>query len=256
MAVGPTLAPVQVASARKGADLGVLQRAARLAAPDVLAATKTLPLSEALQPLVPGGALQRGTTVGVSGCGSTTLALALGAAASAAGSWLAVAGLPTLGLATADELGICLQRLLVVADPPEAAWATVVAALLDAVDLVVAVPPARLRGGDARRLQARARERGAVLCTVDDAWPRPADVRLTVTGAGWSGPTGAGSGRLESRLVEVVTGGRGAAGRERRLPLWLPGPEGAVTAVTGSVVAEPGVAGPGGEGRPDLAATG
>lgn len=255
MAAGPAPAAVQVASPHQGADLGALRRAGTLAAPDVLAATKTLPLPEALQPLVPGGALRRGTTVDVSGSGGTTLALALGAAASAAGSWLAVAGLPALGLAAAGDVGICLQRLLVVADPPDGSWATVVAALLDAVDLVVAVPPARLGGADARRLQARARERGAVLCTVGDAWPRPADVRLTVTGARWSGPTGAGSGRLQARRVEVLAGGRGAAARERSHPLWLPGPDGFVTAVTGPVVAEPAVTGPVGD-SPDLAATG
>ena len=253
MAVGPALAAVEVASPRTSGDVGALRRAGALAAPDVLAATRTLPLPEALRPLVPGGTLRRGTTVGVSGGGGTTLALALGAAASAAGSWLAVAGLPALGMAAAGEVGICLSRLLVVADPPEGSWATVVAALVDAVDLVVAVPPARLGASDARRLQARARERGAVLCTVGDAWPAPSDVRLTVTGASWSGPTGAGSGRLEARRVEVVGGGRGAAARERRLLLWLPGPDGTVTAAAPPAAAGPTTVEP---VRPDLAATG
>lgn len=229
MVAGPALAAVQVAGPRRGADLEALRRAEVLAAPDALADTKTLPLLEVLQPLVPGGALQRGTTVGVTGDGATTLALALGAAASAAGSWVAVAGVPALGLAAAGEVGVCLERLLVVAEPPEGSWATVVAALLDAVDVVVAAPPSRLGATDARRLQARARERGAVLCTVGDAWSHPADVRLTVSAASWSGPTGAGSGRLEARRVEVLGGGRGAAARERRCSLWLPGPDGTVT---------------------------
>ena len=250
---GSTFAAVQVAKSRRGADLGALRRAEALATPDALAATKTLPLSEALQPLAPGGALQRGTTVGVSGSGGTTLALALGAAASAAGSWLAVAGVPALGLAVAGEVGICLQRLLLVADPPAESWATVVAALLDAVDLVVASPPARLSGADARRLQARARERGAVLCTVGGVWPQPADMRFTVTGAGWSGLTGAGSGCLEARRVEVSGGGRGAAARERRVSLWLPGPDGAVVAVTEPAVTEPAARPP---VRTDLAVAG
>ena len=258
VAVGPTLTAVQVAAPRTGADAGALRRAAALAAPDVLAVTKTLPLQGALQPLVPGGALRRGTAVGVSGGGGTTLALALGAAASAAGSWLAVAGFPALGLAAAGDVGVCLERLLVVADPPEGSWATVVAALLDAVDLVVAVPPAHLGAGDARRLLARARERGAVLCTIGDAWPAPADVRLTVTGADWSGPTGAGSGRLEARRVEVVTTGRGAAAQGRRHLLWLPGPDGAVSAVAGPAGSRPAVDGPAGDepARPDLAVAG
>lgn len=222
VAAGPELAA--------GSDLEVLRRVEAHAAPDALALTRTLPLVTALQPLVPGGALRRGTTVGVVGPGATTLGLALGAAASAAGSWSAVAGVPDLGLAAAGELGLALERLLVVADPPEGSWATVVAALLDAVDLVIARPPARLGGSDARRLQARARERGAVLCTLGGTWPQPADVLLTVTAASWTGATGAGSGRLAARRVEVVGGGRGAAARERRLSLWLPGPDGAVTA--------------------------
>lgn len=250
-AAGSALAAVQVARSSPARDLDVLRRAEALSTPDALALTKTLPLLEVLQPLVPGGALRRGITVGVDGPGSTTLAVGLGAAASAAGSWTAVAGVPDLGLAAAGELGIVLDRLLVVADPPPDAWATVVAALLDAVDLVLVRPPARLGAADARRLQARARERGAVLCTLGDAWPHPADVRLTVATSTWVGPAGAGSGRLEARRVEVVGGGRGAAARERRLTLWLPGPDGTVTAV-----AEPVVAGPTLPVRTDLAAAG
>lgn len=245
---GSALAAVQVARTSPVRDLDVLRRVEALSAPDALALTKALPLAEVLQPLVPGGALQRGTTVGVTGPGGTTLGLALGAAASAAGSWTAVVGIPALGLAAAGELGLALERVLVVADPPASSWATVVAALLDAVDLVIVGRPARLAGSDVRRLQARARERGAVLCTVGEAWPQPADVRLTVTAARWAGPTGTGSGRLEARQVEVVGGGRGAAARERRLTLWLPGSDGRVAAVAAPV--QPRSA------SPDLAATG
>jgi hypothetical protein len=230
---GPALAPRSPRrdGRRPDADLAALRRAEALATPDTLAGSRTLPVLEALAPLVPGGALQRGATVGVSGTGATTLSLALGAGASAAGSWLGVVGVPALGLAAAAELGVALERLLVVADPPPGTWATVVAALLDAVDLVVACPSGPVSAADVRRLGARARERGAVLCTLGDRWPAPVDVRLTVTGATWAGPTGAGSGRLEARRVEVVGGGRGAAARERRRALWLPGPDGSVAPV-------------------------
>lgn len=245
------LAAVQVAHPGRGAgDRGALRRAQALATPDALAATRTLPVPASLSSLLPGGALQRGTTVGIAGSGATSLALALASAASAAGSWLAVAGVPALGLAAAGELGVDLDRLLVVTDPG-ASWSTVVAALVDAVDLVVVRPPARLAGADARRLQARTRERGTVLCTLGDAWPQPVDVRLTVTGATWSGATGAGSGRLLARRVEVVGGGRGAAARERHVALWLPGPDGTVTAATPASAAPTGAH----PGR-DLAATG
>ena len=242
---------VQVAHRGRGpADLGALRRAEALGTPDALAATRTLPVPGCLAPLLPGGALQRGTTVGISGPGATSLALALGSAASASGSWLAVAGVPALGRAAADELGIDLDRLLVVTDPPPESWATVVAALVDAVDVVVVSPPARLAGADARRLVARTRERGAVLCALGRAWPQPPEVRLTVTDPSWTGVTGGGSGRLLARQVEVVGGGRGAAARERRLALWLPGPDGAVAAVAAPAGFRPGIV------RPDLAATG
>jgi len=82
-----------------------------------------------------------------------------------------------------------------------------------------------VRPGDARRLMARARERGAVLVALGQPWPESVDVRLTVTAAVWGG-LGQGNGHLEARQVEVVASGRGAASRERRLRLWLPGPQG------------------------------
>lgn len=248
VAAGSALVAVQVASPPRTADVAALRKAEARSTPDALAATRTLPLPEALAALVPGGVLQRGTVVGVAGPGATTLAMALGAAVSASGAWLAVAGVPTLGLAAVAELGVHLERLLVVADPPVESWATVVAALVDAVELVVVRPPARLAGADARRLHARARERGAVVCAVGDTWPQPADVRLTVTAPAWTGPTGGGSGRLEARRVEVVAGGRGAAARERRVPLWLPDRDGRVAVVADHRAVEPV--------RPDLAAAG
>jgi hypothetical protein len=107
----------------------------------------------------------------------------------------------------------------------------VVATLLDAFDVVLARPPSSSGVGpaDARRLTARARERGAVL-VVSGAWPEGAEVQLRVVAAGWEG-VGQGHGRLRGRRVEVVAGGRGAAARERRASLWLPHPEGGVRAV-------------------------
>src|SRR5205807_5430750 len=95
--------------------------------------------------------------------GSTSLALALAAGPSSAGSWCAAVGAPSLGLMAAAELGVDLARFPLVAAPPPAEWPTVVAALLDAIDVVLAWPPPYLRAGHARRLMARARERGAVL---------------------------------------------------------------------------------------------
>src|SRR5215207_8144567 len=135
-----------------------------------LADERLLPVVPALQPLLPGGGLRRGTTVAVT-C-SAALALALVAGASAAGSWVAAVGLPDLGIVAAAETGIVLERLALVPAPGARAWPTVVAALLDAVDVVLVRSPPGLPSAQARRLIARARERGVVLAPLGP-WPEP-----------------------------------------------------------------------------------
>ena len=225
-------------------DVEALHQAGEWARPVTLAGEQLLPVLSPLEPLLPGGGLRRGSTVTVEGGpGATTLALVLGAAASASGSWVAAVGLPALGLSAAAELGVALERMVVVTSPPVQVWATVVAALVDAVELVWVGLPRRVAAGDARRLAARARERGSVLVPLaargaiapaggrGAAWPQPADVRLVVASTTWAGLVGGGAGRLEARRVEVVAIGRGAASRERRVPLWLPGPGGQMQAV-------------------------
>jgi hypothetical protein len=225
-----------------------------------LADERLLPVVPALQPLLPGRGLRRGSTVAVSR--SAALALALVAGASAAGSWVAAVGLPDLGILAAAETGVVLERLALVPAPGARAWPTVVAALLDAVDVVLVRPPAHLPAAQARRLVARARERGAVLVPLGP-WSEPADLRLAVTSSAWHG-LGQGHGRLHSRQVEVAVTGRGPATRERRLLLWLPSPDGTIAAdlrvgsggPAGLALAGEGDA-PAGEGRsPGPAASG
>lgn len=199
---------------------GWLEDLAHRVRPVTLADERLLPVPSALEPLLSGRALRRGSTVVVAG--SVALALALVAKASADGSWVAVVGLPGLGVAAAAEAGIVLERLALV-PVPGANWTMAVAALLDAIDVVLVSPPPRVPTGEARRLAARAQERRAVLLPLGDAWPAPADLRLAVTASRWVG-IGRGHGRLEARRVEVVAGGRGAATKERRAKLWLPGP--------------------------------
>jgi hypothetical protein len=84
--------------------------------------------------------------------------------------------------------------------------------------------------GDARRLVAKARDRGAVLVTTGGSAGFTADVRLSVAAAAWEG-LGDGHGRLRARRVDVVANGRGAAARERRVSLWLPAADGGVKAL-------------------------
>jgi hypothetical protein len=216
-----------------------------------LADERLLPVVPALRPLLPGRGLRRGTTVTVSR--SAALALALVAGASAAGSWMAAVGLPDLGIVAAAETGIALERLALVPTPGARAWPAVVAALLDAVDVVLVRSPARLPPAQARRLAARARERGAVLVPLGP-WPEPADLRLAVTTSTWTG-LGQGHGSLQARKVEVLVAGRGAASRERRVHLWLPSPDGSIVPVASAG----GVAAPGAvdslEGPPPGSAT-
>jgi hypothetical protein len=200
-----------------------------LVRPVTLAGDRLLPVLPVLEPLFPAGGLRRGSVVSVAG--STSLSLSLLAAASGQGSWCAAVGMPSLGLAAAAELGVVLERFPLVASPARSSgaggWAWVVAALLDAFDVVLARPPSPVKGADARRLTARVRERGAVLVVPGGGWPEPAEVQLTVASASWEG-VGQGHGRLRGRRVEVVAGGRGAAARERRASLWLPHPEGGI----------------------------
>jgi hypothetical protein len=220
-----------------------------------LAGERLLPVVPALQPLLPGRGLRRGSTVAVGR--SAALALALVAGASAAGSWVAAVGLPDLGMVAAAEVGIALERLALVPAPDARAWPTVVAALLDAVDVVLVRSPAGLPAGQARRLAARARERGAVLVPLG-GWSVAPDLWLAVTASAWQG-LGQGHGRLEARRVEVVVGGRGAAARERRATLWLPAPDGTIAPAPGAAApapAGPRDPGPGAAARPALAGEG
>ncbi len=190
----------------------------------VLAGARTLPVLEGLAGMFPNGAVQRGATVVVDGGqGAVTLALGVVARATEAG-WATVVGVPDLGALAAVELGVRLERLALVPRVEAGQWATVVGALLDSVDVVVARPPAHLRAGDARRLSARARERGAVLVPLRPgrAWADGAEVRLVVTGGRWEGPV-AGDGHLTARRLTVTVSGRGAAARSREVAVWLPG---------------------------------
>jgi hypothetical protein len=197
-----------------------LRAVAARADPFVAAGDRRIPVMGVLGELLPAGGLQRGSTVavqGLPGSGSTTVALTLAAAATAAGEWAAVVdlavspGTGTLGARAATEAGVDLERLAVVPRVPTDRWGAVIAALLDGITVVVAAVPPRVRLGDARRLVARARERGAVLVAFGD-WPVEAAVRVHTGPGAWRG-LDAGSGLLEARElnVQVEAKGRGYA---------------------------------------------
>jgi hypothetical protein len=235
---GPRLlapgAPGAVPARRRPAPGSLRAIAAQADAP-APARERALPVPEELSGLLPEG-LRRGSTVGVTGPGATSLALATVAAASAAGSWVVAVGVEDLGLAAAAELGVALERLAVVAPPPSTEWGTVVAALVGSVDLVLVAPRERVRGADLRRLEARSRERGSVLVHLGDParWPAAHDLVLTVRSPRWLG-VGEGHGRLAARQVVVEAIGRREAARARRAELLLPGEGGRLAPAGGTV---------------------
>jgi hypothetical protein len=193
-----------------------LDNTARHARPVVLAGERVLAVPGPLGALLPGGAVQRGTVVAVDGdpgAGATSVVFQLAAAATAAGEWAAAIELDaSLGGLAAGEAGVELERFAVVRRVPPARWAAVVAALLDGISVVLAEVPAYARVGDARRLLARARERGAVLVAMGP-WPAEAALRLRAGGSIWRG-LDAGAGALAERDQRVHVDGRGAAARD------------------------------------------
>jgi hypothetical protein len=235
--------------------------------PGPLASELTLPVVGELTGLFPGGGLPRGATVllgplaapdtlgSASGTspyvpprrapGLTSLLLLLLAGSSSRGHWCAVVGLPELGLAAALEMGVDLERLILVPRPgSQGRWQSVVTTLLETVDLVCLAPETPVHPADARRLSARARERRSTLVVLDAAsppgaargllwagpgragrvlsrWSGPCDLRCAVRESSWSGLE-LGHGLLGLRQLEAEIGGRGAASRPRRGHLRLP----------------------------------
>jgi RecA/RadA recombinase len=185
----------------------------------VLAGERVVTVAGPLGALLPGGGVQRGAVVAVDGAvgaGATSVALQLAAAATAAGEWAVGVELDagragSLGGLAAHEAGVALERFAVVRRVPPARWAAVLAALIDGVGLVAAEVPVHARAGDARRLAARARERGVVLVALG-AWPAEAALRLRAEGSAWTVPE-LRPGLFGARELRVCVEGRGAVAR-------------------------------------------
>jgi hypothetical protein len=244
VSMGVAVAQVTPLSGEDIRQDGISQRAG-LARDGILAAgaisvlpdTDLLPVLPALRELLPGGALQRGSVVATGSWSLLCLALAAGPVAS--GAWCAVAGLPQLGVRAAADAGLDPGRLLLIPDLGQN-WPPVVASLLDGCDLVLLCPPARPSAQVRRKLEAAVRRYRAVLLVVGD-WDG-AQTRLRVTSQEWTG-IGAGHGRLRARRAQVVADGRGGWSRPRARWLWLPGPDGSVTAAAEGIgLADAGMA--------------
>lgn len=198
----------------------------------------TLPLLPAFGGLVPGAVVQRGSVVGCEGPAAVSLSLALAAGPSQQGAWVAVAGLPGLGLAAAAEAGVVLGRLVQVAAPQgsgpagqqqgqkwgDQQWGDVLAAMIDGFDVVLLGPGTQgVKPGTARRLVARLRARGAVAITVA-APVFGADLCFRAANPRWTG-LGQGHGVAQGRRVVVELTGRRVP-RARRAEMWLPAADG------------------------------
>jgi hypothetical protein len=174
------------------------------------------PVAEQLAPLFTFGGLVRGSLVGLS---SPALALDLLSPISQAGGWCAITGIPDLGLAAVAEAGLDLRRLVLIPDPG-AQWASVVATQLDGFEAILFRAPRRASITEARRLAARARERGSTLFVLGH-WPQQVDLSLRIEQSAWIGLSH-GYGRLTGRECTLLAEGRGAAARARRATVRLP----------------------------------
>jgi len=227
----PDLSPPDLSPQRSDALSDRLRAVAGLAqhvGTVTLAGQQVLPVAPTLQALLPEAGLRRGSTICIeavgANAGALTLAASLVTATVTAGSWCAVVDVPEFGVAAAHSYGLDLNRCVFVpsVETDAATWASVVAAFLDACDVVITRVPRRAHSSLARRLMARARERKSVLVAVD-AWPEVADVHLSIDHVTWCG-LGEGWGHLQGRQLRVAIGGRGAAARSRHVVVQQDGP--------------------------------
>lgn len=223
----------------------------------VMAAERVVPVDPVLAGVMPHGLVQ-GSTVTCTGGAATSLALLLVAEASRRGAWVGVAGLPGLGVQAAGEAGVDVERIVAVRDRPaprahgrveherrlgvpgagydDGTWGQVLAAMIDGFDLVLIGPGVQVRAGTARRVQARAQARGAVLVLAGEVAGFGADVHLRAD-ARWE-CLGDGHGHLRSRRVTVQAHGRRVP-RPRRDELWFPAADGRITSARTVAAAVP-----------------
>ncbi len=229
-----------------------------------LAHSRLLEVPPVLSGLLPDSGIRPGSVVGVSASpaasGATSLVLSIAAQIAKGGSWVAMVNIGDISVDSLGDHGIPLERLALV-DVPESLWADAVGVLVESVDLVVMGPVARCTAGVARRLVARAKDRGCVVIALTPGgqlaglgnhsaregaarrsrsgrswWPESQDIELEVTSCAWEG-IGDGFGSLGRRKADVVARGRRLAGREGVAGLWLP-----------DAMAGTGLGGPLGEG--------
>lgn len=204
-------------------------------APVVLAAEQLLPVPPVFHSILPSNGLQRGwTTRAIGGSSARALAWALLGSVTASGGWIAAVDVPGISLVAAREVGVAIERVLVVNSVDAATWASTIGALIGAVDAIVyGAPRHRVQPREYRRIASRCRERGTVLVELGSSGRvsgRPEgqmqyDVSFSVEPLRWDG-LGAGYGRLHSRTLHVVASGRRVPGADRHGRFELPSVDG------------------------------
>lgn len=137
--------------------------------------SRVIPVHSAVSSIFPRGGLNTGSVYSVDS--STSLLWALLAEATQQGTWCAVVGMPDLGVAAAEELGVNVDRLVLVPSPGSQ-WMAVLGALIDVVGVCAlgAFPAPSERA--LSTLSGRLRERESTLL-VRSSWPR-VDAALAV----------------------------------------------------------------------------
>ena len=157
---------------------------------------RVFPVGSGLEGLFPEGGLQRGSIYQVDS--SASLLWSLIAEASSRGTWCALVGIPDAGLAAATELGVNVDRLVLV-PYPDTQWLSVVGALIDVVGIVALGPVPAPSDRMLSTLSSRLRERESTLL-VRHAWPR-SEASITVRHT-WHGVK-EGGGLLHEHLVHI-----------------------------------------------------
>lgn len=200
-------------------------------APVGLARERLLPAPDVLADLFPEGGLVRGRAVACAGPAATSLALGLVAPAVAAGAWLAVIDVPSIGLDAACEHGIALERIVAVRSmhATTGRWPEIVGAAADGFDVLLLRVPADVPPATMRKVAVRLRRRGVVTVVLGDPGALECEGALVTGATRWEG-LGGGHGHLRRRTVEVRAVGRRMPGR-RACTALLPTDRGALAAV-------------------------
>lgn len=210
-----------------------LAEQARLLTPITLARERMLAVPDIFSDLLPNGGLQHGWTVRFDGgVSARALAWALLSEVTTAGRWIATVDVAGISLAAASELGVAIERVLVVEHVGAQRWSAVLGALIGSVDAIIFdAPQHRIRPSEYRKISSRCRERGTVLIELaGHALGQPQrsgsgqlqyDLSLWVEPTSWAG-LGCGYGHLQSRSLKVSVSGRRAAGRSPEAIFELP----------------------------------